>query len=63
MSRDVHYDAFISYRHLEIDEYVANQLQTLLESYRLPKGVENARKIERVFLDRSGKNWCLLLYR
>lgn len=45
MSRDVHYDAFISYRHLEIDEYIANQLQSLLESYHPPRDVENARRI------------------
>ena len=32
MTETRHYNAFISYRHLEIDSYVAVKLQKLLEN-------------------------------
>lgn len=53
------YDAFISYRHCPLDQYVAEILHKRLEAFRLPKGVQkrlsdNSRtKIERVFRDRE----------
>lgn len=49
------YDAFISYRHLPLDETIAARIQNLLERYRPPKGacsVKNAR-IERIFRDKT----------
>ena len=54
--QDVHYDAFISYRHKEVDQFAAVNLHKKLEAFRLPKNVQdkvtNGRtKIERVFRD------------
>lgn len=40
MAKDcVKYDAFISYRHSELDSFVAETLHRQLESFKLPKGV------------------------
>ena len=54
--RDVHYDAFISYRHKEVDQFAAVNLHKKLEAFRLPKNVQSKvtnghTKIERVFRD------------
>ena len=54
--KSVHYDAFISYKHSELDGYVAEQLHRKLESFRLPKSVrskvpDGRFKLERVFRD------------
>ncbi|WP_026506785.1 toll/interleukin-1 receptor domain-containing protein [Butyrivibrio sp. MC2013] len=53
---DLHYDAFISYRHNEFDSFVAENLHRKLENFRLPKSVipkvlNGKKKIERVFRD------------
>lgn len=48
-----HYNAFISYRHLDPDAYVAEKIQKLLENYRPPKGAGEKERIEYVFLDRA----------
>ncbi len=53
---DLHYDAFISYRHNEFDSFVAENLHKKLESFKLPKSVlpkvaSGKKKIERVFRD------------
>ena len=48
-----HYSAFISYRHLENDQRAAEQLQSLLENYRQPKGVADGKRIGRIFRDTS----------
>lgn len=53
---EVHYDAFISYRHSDLDSFVAESLHRKLESFRLPrtvrKGDGNGKtRIERVFRD------------
>ena len=53
MAGSRHYSAFISYRHLEPDAYVAERLQRMLESYRPPKGAGVKDRIEYVFLDRA----------
>ncbi len=45
------YDAFISYKHGEIDGAVALKLQTLLEHLRVPGDKKDVKKIERVFMD------------
>lgn len=51
------YDAFISYRHTELDKYVAETLHRELESFKLPRSVRDKtngrKKIERVFRDRD----------
>jgi len=57
-NREWQYDAFISYRHLEPDAFVAGSLHKILESYKLPGNlVKNnkdnlkRRKINKVFRD------------
>ena len=52
------YEAFISYRHCELDKYVAENLHKILETYELPKDVKNklgitGRTIKRVFRDQE----------
>lgn len=51
------YDAFISYRHTELDKYVAETLHKKMESFKLPKNIAGdelkRRKIERVFRDKD----------
>lgn len=55
MSQMYSYDAFISYRHLPLDEAVATRLQELLERYRPPKGAcgGNKARIHRIFRDNT----------
>lgn len=58
MSNKYKYDAFISYRHAELDKFVAENLHRKLESYKISKKVlSNGRtsrsKIERVFRDKD----------
>ena len=52
------YDAFISYRHCELDKYVAENLHRILESYDLPKNIKEklnitGKSIKRVFRDQE----------
>ncbi len=52
------YDAFISYRHTELDKFVAENLHKMLEAFRLPgnvakKKTEGRTRIERVFRDKE----------
>ncbi len=54
--KEFHYDAFISYRHSELDSFVAENLHKKLENFKLPKSVVSKIKsgksrIERVFRD------------
>lgn len=54
--KSMHYDAFISYRHSELDSFVASNLHKKLENFKLPKSVlskvSNGKKgIERIFRD------------
>lgn len=57
--RDIlHYDAFISYRHCDLDKFVAENLHKMLEAYRMPADVAKKRagmktRIERVFRDQE----------
>ena len=37
MGKKYKYDAFISYRHGELDKFVAENLHKRLESYKIPK--------------------------
>ena len=58
MSKDLKYDAFISYRHNDLDKFVATNLHRLLETYKLPKSIIKSNnlektKIERVFRDQE----------
>ncbi len=51
-----HYDAFISYRHCELDKFVAVTLHKELEAFKLPSGVESPTgltRISRVFRDQD----------
>lgn len=58
---EIKYDAFISYRHSELDQFAAITLHKELEAFRLPKAIQNQlkkkgiekKKIERVFRDRD----------
>lgn len=59
-SNQVKYDAFISYRHTEVDQFVAEQLHKMMETFKLPSNVakknrkENKKtKITRVFRDQD----------
>lgn len=52
------YDAFISYRHSDIDQFIAEKIQKYLEEFKLPKNLKNNKqlkrtKIERVFRDKE----------
>ena len=56
--RKYRYDAFISYRHTELDKFVAENLIKQLEAYKLPKNVAKKlkgkkTKIERVLRERE----------
>lgn len=62
MGKDtVLYDAFISYRHSELDSFVAETLHKQLESFKLPKNVMRKKiatgsvktRIRRVFRDKE----------
>lgn len=50
------YDAFISYKHAELDTYIAKKVHKSLETYKIPKSVakKNGKKsIKRVFRDQE----------
>ena len=52
----VHYDAFISYRHSELDSFIAENLHKKLEAFKLPKSARGKAKsgktkITRIFRD------------
>ncbi len=54
----LHYDAFISYRHTDLDKFVAENLHKQMEAYRMSADVVAKRKgmknrVERVFRDRE----------
>lgn len=58
MERKFKYDAFISYRHAELDKFVAENLHKELERFRLPKSLAKKRpgmknRIKRVFRDKD----------
>ena len=58
MEKKFKYDAFISYRHTDLDKFVAENLHRELESFKLPRSVAKKRpgqknKIERVFRDKE----------
>lgn len=50
------YDAFISYRHAELDTYVAKKIHKMLETFKVPGAVKRKsgkKKIQRVFRDQE----------
>lgn len=56
--KEYKYDAFISYRHCDLDKFVAENLHKILESYELPKNIKEqlgitGRTIRRVFRDQD----------
>lgn len=54
--RDYRYDAFISYRHGELDDFVAAKLQRRLEKYILPSDIANQigrKRINHIFRNRD----------
>ncbi|MBQ8412903.1 MAG: TIR domain-containing protein, partial [Lachnospiraceae bacterium] len=58
MERQYTYDAFISYRHTELDKYVAELLHKKLETFKTPKSIIKKnpackKRIERVFRDKE----------
>ena len=53
---DLHYTAFISYRHTSPDEDVAKKLHTLIETYHIPNNIRQKlgiSKMGRVFRDQE----------
>lgn len=48
-NKEYKYDAFISYRHTELDKYVAENLHKALESYELPKSIRQKLNIKKTF--------------
>lgn len=53
---DIHYDAFISYKHQEPDSIIAQKLHHMLEHYHIPKRIQKLsgkKKFSRVFRDRE----------
>lgn len=58
MNNNYTYDAFISYRHSDLDQFVAENIHKQMETFKLPKsliksGATNRKKIERVFRDKD----------
>lgn len=58
MEKKYTYDAFISYRHTELDKFVAENLHKAMETFKPPKsilkkGKTSRTRIERVFRDRD----------
>ena len=56
--KEYKYDAFISYRHCELDKFVAENLHKALETYELPKNLKEKLNIEgrtfkRLFRDQE----------
>lgn len=57
-NKEYKYDAFISYRHCELDKFVAENLHKILETYELPKNLKEKLNIQgktfkRVFRDQE----------
>lgn len=57
--RSVKYDAFICYRHGELDSPAAAALQRALENFHAPRGVAQSRRpFRRVFVDEGELSSC-----
>ena len=44
-NKEYKYDAFISYRHCDLDKFVAENLHKALETYELPKNLKEQLNI------------------
>ncbi|MGN0431220.1 MAG: TIR domain-containing protein [Lachnospiraceae bacterium] len=57
MEKKYIYDAFISYRHTELDKFVAENLHKQLEAFKLPGNISKKKtgrtRIERIFRDKD----------
>lgn len=56
MNHEIHYDAFISYRHSETDKFVAEELHKQLETFKVPKKIAmqcGKKRISRIFRDKD----------
>lgn len=57
MKKMYRYDAFISYRHTDLDKFAAETLHKQLENFRLPANIKKRKdgrtRIERVFRDKD----------
>ena len=56
--KEYKYDAFISYRHCDLDKFVAENLHKALETYDLPNNIKEKLNIEgktfkRLFRDQD----------
>lgn len=55
MNHEMRYDAFISYRHAELDKFVAEELHRQLETFKIPRKLAQKckkKRISRIFRDR-----------
>ena len=55
-NKEMRYDAFISYRHSELDKFVAEELHKQLENFKIPKNIAKKakkKKISRIFRDKD----------
>jgi hypothetical protein len=51
-----HYNAFISYKHAELDNKIAAQIEKDLEHYNIPRKLQKKtgyKRIERIFRDKD----------
>ena len=52
----MYYDAFISYRHSDLDKFVAEELHKQLEMFKVPKKISKMcgkKRINRIFRDKD----------
>lgn len=55
-NKETIYDAFISYRHSELDKFVAEELHKQLETFKIPKKIAakcGKKRISRIFRDKD----------
>ncbi len=55
-NHEMRYDAFISYRHSELDKFVAEELHKQLETFKIPKKISEKckkKRINRIFRDKD----------
>ena len=49
-NKEMRYDAFISYRHSELDKFVAEELHKQLENFKIPKNIAKKAKKKKISL-------------
>ncbi len=55
-NKEIFYDAFISYRHTEVDAAIAHELHGKLEHFHIPKKIQQSfgkKRINRIFRDKE----------